>query len=145
MASAATLKLKVQVWIHCADRVLILRTHARRGGFWQPVTGSVDPGEPLEGAALREACEETGLEFLEAPRPLGFSFRFTSRFGPAEEHVFTLVAPESPTRSWPEVRTDPSEHDEARWVLPDEALGLMRFESNRKALEIWLGASKRKV
>ena len=40
---------------------LLLRRIPSRGGFWQGVSGAVQPGEPLEEAAIRELSEETAL------------------------------------------------------------------------------------
>ncbi len=131
-------KLKVQVWIHCVGRVLLLKTIPERGEFWQPVTGSVEPGESLAEAALREAREETGLAFVAAPLPLDYDFRFRSRFGHVQEHSFSLEAPSAGARL-PGVTIDPKEHLEFQWVRPDDALRWLKFESNRKALEILMG------
>ena len=41
-------------------RILVLKRSASRGGFWQQVTGRVEPGESAEAAARRELREETG-------------------------------------------------------------------------------------
>jgi 8-oxo-dGTP pyrophosphatase MutT (NUDIX family) len=43
--------------------VLLIRRAAHRifPGLWQCVTGGVEPGESVPGAALREVLEETGL------------------------------------------------------------------------------------
>lgn len=40
---------------------LLLKRVAAHGGFWQPVTGGVEPDEPAEAAAVRELTEETAL------------------------------------------------------------------------------------
>jgi hypothetical protein len=36
------------------------------------------------------------------------------------------------------VRLSPEEHDDARWVTPNEARALIRWPGNRRALEITL-------
>lgn len=128
-------KLKVQVWIHCVGRVLLLKTIPGRGEFWQPVTGSVEAGESLMEAALREATEESGLTFLGAARSLDYDFRFKSKFGTVHEHSFAIEAKADRARL-PDVRIDPKEHLEFQWVRPDEALSWLKFESNRRTLEI---------
>jgi len=129
---------KVQVWIYTrqpAPQVLILKTNAKRGAFWQPVTGGVEEGEALERAALREATEETGLSFIGGPRPLGEPFRFPSQWDGAlcEEQAFSLevAQPAKPN-------LDPKEHDAYQWLDPRQALSMIRFESNQQMLKLLL-------
>ncbi len=47
-------------------RGTILHRH-RKLGIWVQPGGHVDPGETIEGAALREAAEETGLQLIHPP------------------------------------------------------------------------------
>jgi lipoyl(octanoyl) transferase len=55
-------------------RLLLLRRTPERGGFWQQVTGRIEPGEDAAAAARRELREETGAD---APvRPLGYVHGF---------------------------------------------------------------------
>lgn len=134
--------LKVQVWIHARGpargqlQVLLLKTRPDRGSFWQPVTGSVEPGESIEAAALREAREETGLELAQAPRPLGYEFSFVDRWGrEATETAFAIEIP-LVNAAPPEVKLDPHEHMEAAWLDADEARGRLAFPSNEEALRL---------
>src|SRR4051794_31179715 len=131
-------QLKVQVWIYYKKPdgkwlFLVLRTQPERGGFWQPVTGSVEEGESVELAALREAREETGLVYLAAPRPLGSPFEFESRGRRVKEYGFSLEAPGSGP-SLPLIQIDPHEHDECRWVTSDQALAMIAYPSNAQVL-----------
>jgi 8-oxo-dGTP pyrophosphatase MutT (NUDIX family) len=131
------LHYKVQVWIWCREasgkaKVLILRTRPERGSFWQPVTGSVEKGEKIPVAALREAREETGLSFRSKPKPLGEPFCFESRGRQVEEHCFWLEA----TVKNLQVTLDPHEHTEYQWRTPDWAARKIKFSSNRKFLRI---------
>ncbi len=137
------LHLKVQVWIASRDprrpktgwQVLLLKMRKDRGGYWQPVTGSVEKGERLPKAALREAMEETSLEFLKKPQALGESFRFESRWGGmCEEHGFFLIAPLSAKGELPKVKLDPAEHTDYEWVAPSRAGQRLGFSSNRRML-----------
>jgi 8-oxo-dGTP pyrophosphatase MutT (NUDIX family) len=139
------LHLKVQVWIASRDpkrpnagwKVLLLKMRKDRGGYWQPVTGSVEKGERLPKAALREAVEETGIEFPIKPQSLGECFRFESRWGGmAEEHGFFLVAPLTAKGELPKVRLDPKEHTDYEWVVPSQAGKRLGFSSNRRMLKV---------
>lgn len=125
--------LKVQVWIHSGGKVLVLRTGPNRGSFWQPVTGHVEPGETLLDAARREAEEETGFHFKATPEPLGYAFDYLGQWGPALEHAFSLEAP-SKAAERGRVKLDSKEHVDSRWVMPEEALKLLKYDSNAEAL-----------
>jgi len=139
MIAPAHEQRKVQVWIHhqcpaCptgSPLVLVLLTIEERGGFWQPVTGHVNADETFEQAALREAEEETGLPFQQPPNPLGLEIRFESPRGPVRERVFSLA----PSFRDP-VTLDPREHVGYRWLPPEAAGKLLRFESNLNALKL---------
>jgi dATP pyrophosphohydrolase len=96
--------VSVLVVIHTPDLQVLLLERATRPGFWQSVTGSQEPGEPLQTTALREVAEETGLT---APASALHDWRLSNRFeifaewrhryAPGithnTEHVFSLVLP----------------------------------------------------
>jgi 8-oxo-dGTP pyrophosphatase MutT (NUDIX family) len=136
-------KRKVQVWIHTPRdigeaRFLILRTQPKRGAFWQPVTGGVEPDESFIDGAAREAWEETG--FRGRLRPLGYEFEFDGRWGHAHEQCFALAVAADAAGQPPTPKLDPKEHDAAEWVTADEALARVKFETNREALRRLLKA-----
>jgi dATP pyrophosphohydrolase len=54
----AKLPRSVLVLVHTSDAVLLLE-RLQPAGFWQSVTGSLEPGEDWEDAARRELEEET--------------------------------------------------------------------------------------
>jgi dATP pyrophosphohydrolase len=141
-----TRRSKVQVWVYFKNPesglhlFLVLKTRPDRGGFWQPVTGGVEEDERLDDAAQREAEEETGLEFLDPPTPVGAPFEFLGRPRTdglnerVQEHGFSLLAvvdEEVP----PSVRLDPHEHTEFRWVTAKDALQMVHFPSNADVLK----------
>ena len=135
---------KVQVWVTGRDsrgnrRVLLLRTLSKRGSFWQPVTGGVEPGEEISVGALRELTEETGLN-PQALFPLGYEFEFESqRAGSLHTFHETCFGAEIPTdKVGASIQMDPKEHDAFEWISPKEALTRVKFESNRGALEVLL-------
>ncbi|TMB12549.1 MAG: lipoyl(octanoyl) transferase LipB [Deltaproteobacteria bacterium] len=114
-------------------RVLLLKRRAERGGFWQILTGRIEPGEsPLQTAA-REVHEETGFSpRLDEIRELGYAHGFAlgGRVPPlfARETAFAATVSGEPRLS--------DEHDEHRWCTPDEALQLLPFAGLRRAVRL---------
>ena len=101
-----------------------------RGGFWQPVTGGVDSGEELGRAALREATEETGLDFEGRPHSLQYQFTYTAKDREFEEHVYSLRV----SQAGQQVRLDPHEHVDYRWVTARDAASMLKHASNAEGL-----------
>ncbi len=105
---------------------LLLKRTPDRGGFWQPVTGGVNAGEDFLLAAKREVTEETGLsDFLEFLSAI-HTFEFESiGYGHRKEYVYGALVKEDS-----EV-TLSSEHDEMKWCGLEEALELLKYETNK--------------
>jgi lipoyl(octanoyl) transferase len=114
-------------------RVLALRRNEARGGFWQPVTGKVEGGESVLEAATRELREETGLAGAPLPLTYRHAFLWPREGHPtvAEETAFVALAPEgfSP-------RLSPAEHDEARWMSPEEAVAHFPHAGLKRAVRL---------
>jgi 8-oxo-dGTP pyrophosphatase MutT (NUDIX family) len=115
---------------------LLLRRLPSEGGFWQGITGSVEPGETLEVTARRELIEETGLVPFRL-QPVHFSYTFVPR-GLREagrtphritEHVFVAGTAE---RREPQM--DSHEHDSWQWLSFPEAISLLSWPDNVEAL-----------
>lgn len=111
-------------------RVLLLQRVPERGGFWQLVTGRVEPGETPAQAAQRELGEETGLSSPVRPLDYVHAFAWGEATPPivAREHAFAAVAPSG------EVRLRPAEHQAFDWVPVPEALERLPFEGLREAV-----------
>ena len=99
--------VSVLVVIHTPNLHVLVLERSSAPGFWQSVTGSVDrEDEPLEGTAMREVREETGIDALAPGHRLTnwnvtnrFEIykRWVSRYGPGVthniEHVWGLTIP----------------------------------------------------
>jgi dihydroneopterin triphosphate diphosphatase len=121
-----------------AVEYLLLRRITSHGGFWQPVTGSLEEGESHTRAAIREVREETGIDSREddlialgvinvfeiAPQ---WRVKYAAGVTHNEEVCFALKVCER------EVRIDPLEHDAYTWVDYDTAVEMLYWESNRRA------------
>lgn len=112
----------VLVLIHSADHQVLLLERADAPGFWQSVTGSLEPGETPAQAAVRELREETGLEAGEGVlRDWGFVARYAiferwrHRYAPGVTHnleqTFSLCLPAARP-----VRLSPREHLRQVWL-----------------------------
>ncbi len=109
-------------------RALLLR-RPKKGEVRLP-KGHVEPNESVAACALREVCEESGLQHPILVLPLGvvenrFAFR-SSRFLRHEEW-FLMAAP------GPELGTHEPQWVPV-WIPLAEAAGLLSFESERLAL-----------
>jgi dATP pyrophosphohydrolase len=140
---SAKLAESVLVVMHTPALDVLLLERARRPGFWQSVTGSLErPDEPPARAAQREVREETGIQaaperFLDWQLANAFQIyvHWRGRFLPGAthntEHVFSLLVPEPHV-----VRLAPLEHRAQRW-LPWSAAAAACFSwSNCDAIRL---------
>ena len=123
-------------------RVLVLE-RARRPGYWQSVTGSLDwPEEPLEAAAARELREETGIDAAAGrltrwnlANTFEIYLQWRHRFAPGvthnTEHVFGLAL----AQPLP-VTLAPDEHTAFAWLSWPEAVQRCFSWSNRDAIRM---------
>ena len=117
---------------------LLLKRVAGFGGYWQSVTGSLEEGETHAAAAVREVFEETGIAATEAElidlslvNTFEIAPQWRVKYAPGvthnEEVCFGLKVGKC------EVRVDPLEHDEYAWADYQTALGMLHWDSSKRA------------
>jgi dATP pyrophosphohydrolase len=142
VAAAMNYKLPVSVLVlvHTADLQVLLLERADRPGFWQSVTGSQHPEEPLAETARRELAEETGI--IVGPEALTdwklqnqyeIYPHWRSRYAPGvthnTEHVYGLTLPATQ-----DVVLAPREHLAWLWLPWREAADRVFSWSNAEAI-----------
>jgi 8-oxo-dGTP pyrophosphatase MutT (NUDIX family) len=113
---------------------LLLKTTPEREDFWQPVTGGLEEGETTSEALKREVSEETGIknivrvienvdynEYPDAHFVKGFDF--------IKEYVFGVEVDSNEM-----IVIDGKEHSQFKWCSFQEALQLLKWQENKKAL-----------
>lgn len=138
----------ILVVIHTVAGEVLLLERVRPEGFWQSVTGSLEPGESPVQAAARELVEETGFEPDDRLWDLDLVQRFPiapawrHRYAPDvsenTEHAFAL---ELPVVSEP--RLDPASHRRFRWMRGDRAVSTATSWTDRAAIRHVLSATCR--
>ncbi len=140
MDAAPKIPVSALVVIHTAALQVLLLERADRPGYWQSVTGSQHPGEPLRDTAIREVREETGIDAC-AHELTAWNLQnvfeiypvWRHRYAPGvthnTEHVFGLRLPRPL-----EVRLSPREHLAAQWLPWREAAERVFSWSNRRAI-----------
>ena len=111
--------------------LLLFRRPPSRGRIWVPISGKVDPSDrDLEAALRRELKEETGLVHPLRLFPLEWHVRFRSDNGETWRlHAYGVEV----AREFTPVLS--AEHEESRWVAPEEGVALLHYDDNRTAVE----------
>ena len=114
---------------------MILKRIPEHGGFWQPITATVEPDEKLIDAVYREVREEAGIMRRDIISIIGDVHYF--EFPWDEEHIVQEQVFGVEVKLDVKVSVDNNvyeEHEEYRWVKFDEALKLIKWDSNKDAL-----------
>src|SRR5471030_1407957 len=114
-------------------RILLMQRTPARGGFWQILTGRIEPGESPLATAAREIYEETGFSpELREIRSLDYdhSFALGDRVPPffIHETAFSVKVSGDPRLS--------DEHVAFQWATPKEAMQLLPFTGLRRAVAL---------
>jgi dATP pyrophosphohydrolase len=139
---AFKIPVSILALVYTRDLSVLLIERADFPDYWQSVTGSQEPGEPLATTAARELAEETGIDAAAWGGLLDWKLsqvyeiyaQWRHRYPPGTthntEHVFGLELP-SPVA----VTLAPREHRAALWVPWREAAAKCFSWSNRTAIE----------
>jgi 8-oxo-dGTP pyrophosphatase MutT (NUDIX family) len=131
---------KVYAYITHGKRLLVFEHVGMPEAGWQVPGGTVEPGETLEAAVLREVWEETGLANVQIARFLGQRVRDMSDFGRDEEqrrHYFHLTVTEEPPERWRHLAEDQYIFEFSWADMPDGAPPLIAdFGALLPALDI---------
>lgn len=113
------------------DELLVLLIKPANRDYWQLPKGGIDPGESIEGAAVREVTEETGVEasILTDLEPITF---FYQRHGQKYMKTVDFFLMDYQSGS---LENHDHEVDEARWFHPEEASATLTFESERNVVK----------
>jgi dATP pyrophosphohydrolase len=132
--------VSVLVVVHTTRLEVLLLERAAHSGYWQSVTGALQPPEALEAAAVRELREETGIEAAQGRLErwnvantfeifAQWRHRYPAGVTHNTEHVFSLeLAHRLP------VVVAPREHLAFAWLPWREAAAKCFSWSNRDAI-----------
>ena len=105
---------------------LLLKRSLEDGGFWQPITGTLEMDESIRQCLLRELEEETGIrEVIHVSEEI-HRFSWQKKDYTVVEMVYGVEVPHQEI-------TLSSEHTEYRWCNFDEAMQLLEKENNKNA------------
>ncbi|MDA8224827.1 MAG: dihydroneopterin triphosphate diphosphatase [Betaproteobacteria bacterium] len=131
----------VLVIIYTSSLDVLLLERADHPGWWQSVTGSLEPGEPPLHAAIRETSEETGLDARrwrltdeQTTNHYEIYDCFRHRYAPGvthnTEHVFSLQLPERE-----QIVLAPREHLRYIWLPAEQAAQQCFSPTNQAAIQ----------
>lgn len=122
----------VFIFVKSPFKVLLMKRADFPVGVWQPVSGGIEEGEKQLQTVIREVSEETGIiDYLDII-DLDYSFTFTvissNRF--MKDYCYAM-----------EIKNDNEillshEHYEYKWCIFSDALDILTFEENKKALQL---------
>ena len=140
------MRIPIQVLIYPVRKTdedweyLMLKRIKSRGGVWQGVTGAPEGDETIAEGAQRELFEETGYTsftliktdvFYIIPMQDKWKAIYPKDTKEIPEYLFIVKINEPGPP-----KIDPIEHDDWKWCSYEEAIDLLSWENNKKALEV---------
>lgn len=117
-------------WANAEPLYLLLKRNPSLGGYWQPVTGYIEPPENNRTAALRELLEETGIEKYEQVFDPEHYYFFDMN---GQKCAMSVLAVE--VKNPPAVRLS-EEHTAFQWLSYADARRQLYWPNNKQALDI---------
>jgi len=128
------MELPIKVELFVCDRkekdpkILLLKRSPDDGGFWQPITGTLEFEESLKDCAIRELKEETGIKNIKYISPEIYRFNWKKNGFTVVELVYMIDTEEKNVIL-------STEHTSFRWVSIKEAKKLLEKRNNKEALK----------
>ena len=135
------MELPIKVELFVCDRsekdpkILLLKRSVQDGGFWQPITGTLEFEESLKDCILRELKEETGISNIRSISPEIYRFHWEKKGYTVVELVYIIDTPEKDIIL-------SHEHEDFKWVSIEEARTMLEKENNKNALERFVDVTK---
>ena len=109
---------------------LLLKRNENKGGFWTAVNGTLETGESIEECRTRELFEETQIKKVLNWSSEIYKFDFEYKGKIMNVLVFSAQVDEDQQVVLNE------EHVQYKWLKFTEALDLLKFADDKKALQI---------
>lgn len=108
---------------------LIMKRVLEDGGFWQAVTGTIEPGEELVQTLRRELIEEAGLHAPMRISDMLHSYEWASKEVTGRDSVFAVEVSVDSV-----VVLEPAEHDEFKWLGLEDAVQMLKYDGNKSSM-----------
>lgn len=119
---------------------LIIKRSPEDGGFWQPLTETMEEGETILGSLRRGLAEEVGVADAKSFTDQIYRFEFKNKSDHSiTEFVYGVeLAPEQKI-------TLSHEHTDFAWLSYEDAVAKLEKENNRKSFAAFKAAVMDKV
>lgn len=106
---------------------LVLKRSGEDGGWWQPITGHIEPGESEMETLRREIMEEIGVADLKYVSDQIYDYEYDTTEGRGRDRVYMVeIAAEQGVRL-------SHEHVRHKWADLEGALALLKYPGNKES------------